>query len=147
VKRTNATSTLLKPLGGYWRVHTVCWSVWATGAVWLLCHYFFMRHTDFGDTHLPLEHWSLVAHGALAFASLWLMGHLWGAHVVKRWKLGRHRKTGGFLFAVMSLLIISGYLLYYLSSDELRAPTGVIHWAIGLVMPLALLAHWLIRAR
>jgi hypothetical protein len=115
--------------------------------VWLLCHYFLTQHTDFGDAPHPMEHWSLVAHGALAFASLWLMGFLWGAHVVKGWRLRRHRKTGSVLLAIMILLIASGYLLYYLPSDDLRGPTGVIHWVIGLMMPLALLAHWLVRAR
>ncbi len=121
--------------------------VWFTGAVWLLFHYFWMRRTDFGVAPHPMEHWSLVAHGASAFASLWMMGFLWGTHVVKRWRLRRHRKTGGTLFFVMSLLVVSGYLLYYLSSDEVRAPTAVIHWVVGLGMPLALLAHWLIRGR
>jgi len=83
----------------------------------------------------------------MAFASLWLMGFLWATHIVRRWKLRRHRKTGGTLFVIMVLLIVSGLLLYYLPSDELRSPTALVHWVIGLAMPLALMAHWLIRAR
>jgi hypothetical protein len=138
---------LRKPLVSYWSVYAVCFGVWASGALWLLLHYFFIEQTDFGLTHHPLEHWSLVAHGAFAFASLWLVGFLWGTHVVKRWRLRRHRKTGGVLFGVMCLLILTGYLLYYLSSDEWRASTSYVHWIIGLGMPLALLAHWLIRGR
>jgi hypothetical protein len=47
---------------------------------------------------------------------------------------------------IMVLLIVSGLLLYYLQSDELRSPTAIVHWAIGLAMPLALMAHWLIHA-
>ena len=50
-----------------------------------------------------------VAHGAMAFASLWLMDG--ATHVVRGWRLGRHRKTGGTLFATMALLILSGFLL------------------------------------
>jgi hypothetical protein len=136
-----------RPPRRYWPVYATSAGVWLTGVVWLLCHYFWVHQTDFGIEPRPLEHWSLVAHGAAAFASLWLMGYLWGTHVVKRWRLGRHRKTGGTLFGVMLLLIVTGYLLYYLAGDDSRAATSVIHWTIGLGMPLALLVHWLIRRR
>lgn len=139
--------TLQKPHAAYWPVYVVCLGVWLSGALWLIYHYYFMLQTDFGKAPNPLEHWSLVAHGALAFASLWLMGFLWGTHITKRWRLHRHRKTGGMTFGVMLILIVSGYLLYYLASDAWRAPTAILHWLIGLSMPLALLAHWLIRAR
>ena len=138
---------LRKPAASYWPVYAVCLGVWLSGALWLLYHYFFPLQTSFGAAPNPNEHWSLVAHGALAFASLWLMGFLWGTHVTRRWRLRRHRRTGGTLFAVMGLLIVSGYLLYYLSDDSWRSPTATVHWVIGLVMPLALLAHWLIRRR
>ncbi len=47
----------------------------------------------------------------------------------------------------MSVLIASGYLLYYLSSDDWREPTAIAHWIVGLLMPAALLSHWLIRER
>jgi hypothetical protein len=136
---------LRKPLASYWPVYSVCFGVWVSGSLWLLLHYFFVRQTDFGLTHNPLEHWSLVAHGALAFATLWLLGFLWGTHIVKRWRLRRHRKTGGVLFVVMGVLVLTGYLLYYVSGDQTRDVTAYVHWILGLAMPLSLLAHWLIR--
>ncbi len=136
---------LPKSFGKYWSVYTVCLGVWLSGAVWLVLHYFFTQQGDFGIAHHPMEHWSLVAHGAFAFSSLWMIGFLWGTHFSQRWRLRRNRKTGGLLFSVMCLLIVTGYLLYYLSSDELRASTAVIHWIIGLGMPLTFLGHWLVR--
>jgi hypothetical protein len=135
------------PLGSYWPVYTVSVGIWLSGLLWLIFHYFVVRNTAFGPAPHPLEHWWLIAHGAMAFASVWLMGYLWGTHVVKRWRLRRHRKTGGTLFATMILLIISGYLLYYIAGDDWRSITAIVHWAIGLAMPLALIAHWWIRAR
>ncbi len=131
----------------YWPVHAVTLGVWATGSVWLIFHYFLTVQTAFGPAHHPLEHGSLVAHGACAFAGLWLMGYLWGTHVTRGWRLKRHRKSGGALFGVMVLLIASGYLLYYLSSDEWRAATSIAHWVIGVASPVFFLTHWFIRAR
>ena len=130
----------------YWPVYSVTFGVWITGVSWLVFHYFFLRYTDFGPTHHPLEHWSIVLHGAFAFFSTWLMGYLWATHVSTRWRLQRHRKTGGALFTLMMTLILTGYLLYYLSSDELRDITSVVHWVVGLALPVFFLGHWLIRA-
>ncbi len=138
---------LRRSQASYWPVYIVSLGVWLSGAVWLLLHHFFTQKTNFGLARHPMEHWSLVAHGAFGFAGIWLVGFLWGTHVVKRWRLRRHRKTGGVLFAVMFVLILTGYLLYYLSSDDWRTSTADVHWIIGLGMPLTLLAHWLIRGR
>jgi hypothetical protein len=142
-RRTN----LRPPQASYWPVYAVSVGIWLSGGLWLLFHYFLVRRTAFGPAPHPLERWWLATHGAMAFASLWLMGFLWATHIVRRWKLRRHRKTGGTLFVIMVVLIVSGLLLYYLPSDELRSPTAMVHWVIGLAMPLALMAHWLIRAR
>jgi hypothetical protein len=131
----------------YRYVYVVLTGLWLSGALWLIYHFFFTRNTEFGPAPNPLEHWWLVAHGASAFASLWLMGHLWSTHIAKRWRLRRHRKTGATLVAVMAVLIASGYLLYYLSSDSWRAVVSLGHWLLGLVMPLALAGHWWVRAR
>jgi hypothetical protein len=131
----------------YWPVYVTTLGIWLTGSIWVACHYFVTQQTAFGPTHHPLEHWSLVAHGAFAFAGLWLMGFLWGIHVTRRWRLKRHRKSGGALFAVMLVLIASGYLLYYVSGDDSRDAISLAHWVIGLAMPAFLLVHWSIRAR
>lgn len=136
---------LRKPAAGYWPVYAVCLGVWRSCALWLVYHCVFPLQTTFGTAPNPEEHWSPVAHDALAFASLWLMGFVWGTHATKRWRLGRHRRTGGTLFAVMAVLIVSGYLLYSLSDDSWRVPAATLHWVVGLGMPLAPLAHWLIR--
>ena len=115
--------------------------LWLTGAAWLVFHYFRKVTTDFGPAENPLTHWWLAAHGLFAFATLWLFGLLWGQHIVGAWKSGRHRLSGGVLFAVLAVLIASGYLLYYAGGDETRAITSVIHWGIGLAVPLAFIIH------
>jgi hypothetical protein len=134
------------PQTGYRSVYAVSAGIWVSGVLWLLFHYFFVRETEFGPAHHPLEHWCLVAHGAMAFACLWLMGFMWATHIPRRWRLRRHRKTGGVLFGTMALLIVSGFLLYYPPVDEWHAPTAIVHWVIGIAMPFTLLAHWSIRA-
>jgi hypothetical protein len=131
----------------YWPVYLTLLGVWLSGVAWLVYHYFLQQQSQFGPVAHPLEHASLVAHGALAFASLWLLGFLWGTHIVRRWKLHRHRKTGGSLFAVMLVLCITGYLLYYVGSDDWRPSLSAAHWIIGLVLPVSLFAHWVVRRR
>lgn len=121
--------------------------LWLTGGVWLLLHHFMMRQTDYGPAPDPLERWSLVAHGAFAFASLWMFGLLWGAHIVKRWKAKRHRLSGGLMFVALAALMVSGYLLYYVGDDGWRALIGKGHWIIGLALPLPFALHWIVRAR
>lgn len=118
-----------------------------TGASWLLLHYFMVRQTEFGPTRDPLEHWSLVAHGAFAFAALWMFGLLWGTHIVRRWKAKRHRWSGSLLFAFVALLCVSGYLLYYVGGDESRELISKVHWIVGLALPLPFVMHWLLRMR
>jgi len=121
--------------------------LWLTGVAWLLLHFFMVRQTDFGPSRDPLEHWSIVAHGAFAFAALWMFGVLWGTHITKRWKAKRHRRTGGLLFLIVAALSVTGYLLYYVGDDAVRELIAKSHWIIGLALPLPFLLHWLIRMR
>ncbi len=115
--------------------------LWTTGVAWLVLHYFCARKTDFGPQPHPLEYWSRAAHGLFGFVSLWVFGLLWGAHIVGGWYSTRRRATGLATAGILGALIISGYLLYYLGDDELLSWTSLIHWAIGLTLPLIFLAH------
>ena len=78
---------------------------------------------------------------AFAFLALWTRGILWGIHVVKAWGTRRHRWSGSILFATLLFLIVSGYLLYYVADDEARNAVSWSHWILGIVLPLAYVAH------
>lgn len=128
-----------------WTVYGVGTGLWLTGLLWLIYHYFLQRHSDFGTQPHPLEFWWRAAHGFFGFASLWTVGLLWGIHVVKGWKLRRNRLSGSVLLAVLVWLIASGYLLYYVGNDEALATIALLHWAVGLALPLVFVAHRYLR--
>lgn len=125
-------------------VNAVGLGLWASGAGWLVLHYFGMHASEFGPEPSAFEPWWLKAHGALAFLSLWTFGLLWGQHIVKAWGRGERRWTGSIMVAALLTMILTGYLLYY-------APAGghelisAMHWVPGLALPVAYLAHRLLR--
>lgn len=130
------------------RRHGVYWigaGLWASGGLWLLFHYFLSVQGPFGPSPHALEPWWLKLHGGFGFASLWLLGLLWGAHIVPAWSTGRKRWTGSLLLAGLAWLVVSGYLLYYLGDDDLRAWTALLHWLLGLACPAIFLTHRLAR--
>lgn len=130
-----------------WTVYGVGLGLWLTGVLWLVFHYFLQRQSDFGTQPHPLEFWWRAAHGFFGFASLWTFGLLWGVHVVKGWKIRRHRLSGGVLFAVVFWLIASGYLLYYVGNDQALSTLALLHWAAGLALPLPFVVHRTLRVR
>lgn len=114
---------------------------WATGALWVVCHYFLMSEGPFGLTPHPLEFWSLASHGAFAFASLWLLGLLWAVHIPIGWRTSRRRWSGGAMLGVSGWLVLSGYALYYVGSEELMSISAILHWSVGLAAPALFLLH------
>ena len=132
--------------GRRWLTYGIGLGVWATGALWLVFHYFLRTRGVFGPAENPLTHWWLAAHGLFAFATLWLFGLLWGHHIVGAWKTGRHRVSGSLLFAVLAVLIASGYLLYYAGGDDTRSIVSILHWTVGLALPVPFLVHRLMKA-
>ncbi len=115
--------------------------VWVTGAGWLLAHYFFEMPNSLGLPSNSSEVLWLKVHGAFAFLSLWTGGMLWGVHVLKAWRLRRHRWSGGVLFTALLALIITGYFLYYVAGDEAREIISKTHWILGLAFPVLYLIH------
>ena len=125
-------------------VYAIGWTLWSSGALWLLFHYFFMTKGPFGDTPNPLEPWWLRLHAAMAFGTLWSFGLVWGVHIVAGWRTGRQRVSGSVAVTLLTWLIITGYLLYYLTDDRWRAVGAIAHWAAGLALPLLLAMHILL---
>lgn len=122
-------------------IYTISSGLWLTGAVWLIAHYVLVYDGEFGPIPHPLEFWSIAAHAAFAFASLWLFGVLWSVHIPAGWRSSRRRWSGSAMFGVLALLILSGYLLYYLGNAEMISIVAALHWAVGLACPALFLLH------
>jgi uncharacterized membrane protein YfcA len=118
-----------------------------TGALWLVFHYFITVRGDFGDTHHPLEAWWLRLHGAAAMASLVVVGTLLPGHVRRAWELRSNYRTGLAVLFVAAVLVLTGYALYYASSEELRPWLSGVHWVGGLVGLPVLVLHVLLGRR
>ena len=136
-RRRPARLTRRRRLG----VYVIGLGVWLSGTLWLLFHYFAVQTGPFGPEPHPLESWWLKLHGAFAFATLWIFGLLWGVHLVKGWSAGQRRWSGGLLVGALLWFVISGYLLYYVGDDDVRAVLSVLHWASGLAAPALFLVH------
>lgn len=128
-----------------WALYIVGTGVWLTGGLWLLFHYFLVKQGEFGPTANPLEPWWLKLHGAFAFAAVWMFGLLWGIHIAKLWPQIKRRWSGSLLTAVFVLLILSGYLLYYVGDDRIRPEISAVHWIVGLACPIFFVWHRLKR--
>ncbi|MTJ81593.1 MAG: hypothetical protein F8N37_11310 [Telmatospirillum sp.] len=109
--------------------------------MWLVFHSFLQRQTDFGLHPHPFEFWWRAAHGLFGFISLWAAGFFWGTHILGAWKSGHHRATGSVLFGLLVWLSGTGYLLYYLGSERLLTTVALLHWSVGLLLPIPFLIH------
>lgn len=115
--------------------------LWASGALWLAFHYFFRIEGDFGPIVHPLEAWWLRLHGLMAMAALVLAGSLAPNHIRLAWNRRKNLGSGVPMLALAVWLAISGYALYYFSTDDNAAWLPLVHWTAGLVLPAILVAH------
>lgn len=118
----------------------------ASGAAWIITHYFFARPGAFGVTPNPLEPWWLRLHGAAMMVFLVVFGTLLPGHVTLGWRLQRFHRSGMTLIVAVALLAVTGWCLYYVGDDGANAWLGVLHWSLGLAAAAALVFH-AVRAR
>ena len=122
-------------------VYAAAAAVFATGALWLVFHYFVRADGAFGPAPHPLEHWWLILHGAAAMLALLVIGSLLPIHVRRGWHQGRNLPLGIALLTAVLLLTLSGYALYYFGGEEARPWISAFHWGLGMVSPLAMVWH------
>jgi hypothetical protein len=109
-----------------------------SGVGWLVCHY---GLRGAGPAPHPWEVWWLRVHGAAMLGFLVVFGTLLPGHVKQGWRNGFNRGSGLPVLVATGLLIITGYGLYYLVSDELRAWASIVHWTLGLAGIVAVGVH------
>ncbi len=113
-----------------------------SGVWWLCVHYAGNVFAAADDLYrLTQEALALKVHGATAFAAMLALGAMSAHHVPRGWRLKRNRVTGSVISAEFALLIVTGYALYYLVSDDTHAPVSVLHWALGLALAPTLIVH------
>ncbi|MGH8163530.1 MAG: hypothetical protein ACREP1_04265, partial [Rhodanobacteraceae bacterium] len=107
---------------------------------WAWLHHFATSPNDYGGA-TPAEGWMLKAHGAAAMLTLVLIGTLLPMHVKFAWRAGRNLRTGLSLLSLFGFLVLTGYWLYYIGGERLRAWTSAAHLWAGLALPLIMLLH------
>jgi len=115
--------------------------LWLSGLMWLVFHYFLRVNGEFGEMNHPLQVWWLRLHGLAVFAALPALGSVLSTHAQRAWKLKKNRTTGLFVKAIFLWLGLTGYALYYFADEDNAAWLPVLHWAVGLSVPLMLALH------
>jgi hypothetical protein len=122
-------------------------AVWATGVLYWIFDKYMLRHSDIGLSENPLQVWWLRLHAATATAIVWLFGYMCAIHVQRNWQAAVRRSSGTMFLSLLTLLTLTGYLIYYVEADRPLALLSQLHWIVGLCAPLAFLAHRGLRRR
>jgi len=70
-----------------------------------------------------------------------LLGTLLASHVRRAWHAQRNRKNGALFLTAISLLTLSGYVLYYAGNETVREISSGFHLWLGVAAPALLLWH------
>jgi hypothetical protein len=127
-------------------IYTICTLLWLSGCAWLFAHFFFPVRTEFGPAPNPSEPWLLRIHGWVAVGGVFLFGWITSGHISDRWRKPQNRVSGLSLAAFVSILIISGYALYY-TTDRLHDASAIAHEVLGTLAIFFALVHWRARER
>jgi hypothetical protein len=128
-------------------VYAVCTALWVSGVLWLVLDQFFAQPAQFGRTPHPLEAPLLLAHGILAIASAYLLGWVSARHVLLWWTEGLRRASGALLATLMALVGLTGFALFFVSSDRWQRYAQASHEVLGTVIVLFAVQHWFFGRR
>ncbi len=128
-------------------VRLVALLLWITGGGWLIAHFFFQQSSDFGTQPSGWEPALLHAHGILAVGGVFMFGWIASRHMAERWNQSDGRVSGLTLAAATAILVISGYLLYYIADERFNLAIASTHEVLGVLALAFALIHWRIRSR
>lgn len=121
--------------------------LWCSGCIWLVLDQFYARRGPFGVTPHPWQPALLLLHGIAAIAVTYLLGWVTARHAVEAWRRNTRRVSGGFLAGMLAALSLSGFALYYLSSDRWQHATAIVHELAGLAFVVIAVQHASISRR
>lgn len=126
-------------------LHAASLALFLSGISWAWIH-----HLDeagrAGEGLERLKPTLIAVHGWSAMVFVLLLGTLLVVHVRRAWHARKNRANGAFFLALISLLTLSGYALYYLGDETVRAAVSNVHLWLGVAAPALLIGHiWLGR--
>lgn len=89
----------------------------------------------------------LLVHGVSAIGSMYLFGWIGARHVLRWWAVGLRRWSGGMLATFLALLILSGFALFFVSSDVWQRYAAGGHDVLGIGITLFAIQHWFFGKR
>ena len=105
-----------------------------TGSLYLLGHQWQIERTLFAN------HTVLASHGLSAMLATLALGSVLPFHIKAGYQSGRKRLSGFSQLAFLTVLLISGGLLYY-GPEEIRDSVINLHWVVGLAFFAIFLFH------
>jgi hypothetical protein len=79
--------------------------------------------------------------------SLYLLGYVSAHHVVRWWRGGLRRLSGGSFAAILAVLTVGGFALFFVSDDQWQRVLVETHDVLGIAITAFALQHWLFRRR
>lgn len=114
--------------------------LFSSGLIWLIFNVFQNYNPDYRFFSI----WSLKFHGAAAYGFLVVFGMIISTHISFNWQVKKNRRKSGIILTILFvILIITGYLLYYLGDEIVRNYVSYIHWIIGIFAAVVLPIHHL----
>ena len=123
-----------------WSLYGIGLALLISGLAWAWLH----RLDEAGNAGGPwreVKPWLMKVHGFAALGFVLLLGTLLSVHVRHSWHARRNRANGAFFLSAVSILTLTGYLLYYLGDEKHRALCSDVHFWLGATIPLLLIWH------
>jgi len=128
-----------------WTLYAAFAVLFATGAVWLVTDA--LKDSPNGELWQQVSADLLMIHGGAAMLMLLLLGALIPTHLLRAWRARKNRVAGSTMAVANALLVLTAFGLYYAGSDTLRPWISDMHTAVGLIVPVLLVAHIVLGRR
>lgn len=128
-------------------VYAIVGALWISGCAWLWLDQFAAQRGPFGSTPHPLQPPLLLMHGVAALASMYLFGWISVRHVRHWWTANLRRSSGATLASILAVLTVTGFALFFVSSDAWQRYAAGAHDVLGVAVTLFAIQHWFFGRR
>lgn len=115
--------------------------LFVTGGIWLYEAYFMKALDPYTPASHELGQSAMKIHGGFSMFFLIMFGMLLATHIPYGIKSKKNFYSGMAMVTITFILSVTGYLLYYVSSENIRDYASIIHSIFGIVIPLVLVFH------